>query len=191
MSETTERAVLAGGCFWGMQDLIRKRPGVISTRVGYTGGDVEQRDLPQPWLPCRGDRDHLRSGAGVVPVTARVLLPDPRSDAPRTDRATTSARAIGRRSSTPTSTSERSPRTPSPTSMRPASGPARWSPRSHPLARSGKPSPSTRTTSSAIPPATPATSSARTGSSRAATPPSDPSPRGGTAAAAERAGCSL
>ena len=38
MSE--ERAVLAGGCFWGMQDLIRRYDGVISTRVGYTGGDV-------------------------------------------------------------------------------------------------------------------------------------------------------
>jgi peptide-methionine (S)-S-oxide reductase len=40
VSETTETAILAGGCFWGMQDLIRKRPGVISTRVGYSGGDV-------------------------------------------------------------------------------------------------------------------------------------------------------
>ena len=35
-----ERAILAGGCFWGMQDLIRRQEGVISTRAGYTGGDV-------------------------------------------------------------------------------------------------------------------------------------------------------
>ena len=37
---TEERAVLAGGCFWGMQDLIRRYDGVISTRVGYSGGDI-------------------------------------------------------------------------------------------------------------------------------------------------------
>ena len=37
----TECAVLAGGCFWGMQDLIRKMDGVVGTRVGYTGGDVK------------------------------------------------------------------------------------------------------------------------------------------------------
>jgi peptide-methionine (S)-S-oxide reductase len=40
MTQETERAILAGGCFWGMQDLIRRMSGVVSTRVGYTGGDV-------------------------------------------------------------------------------------------------------------------------------------------------------
>ncbi len=53
---TQERAVLAGGCFWGMQDLIRRLDGVISTRVGYTGGDVpnatyRKRRLSQPGFP--------------------------------------------------------------------------------------------------------------------------------------------
>jgi peptide-methionine (S)-S-oxide reductase len=40
MTQSSETAILAGGCFWGMQDLIRRLPGVLSTRVGYTGGEV-------------------------------------------------------------------------------------------------------------------------------------------------------
>lgn len=49
MTPGTETAVLAGGCFWGMQDLIRRQPGVVTTRVGYTGGQNERatyRDHP-------------------------------------------------------------------------------------------------------------------------------------------------
>lgn len=42
-----QRAVLAGGCFWGMQDPVRKQPGIVSTRVGYTGGDDPERHLSQ------------------------------------------------------------------------------------------------------------------------------------------------
>jgi peptide-methionine (S)-S-oxide reductase len=41
MTASNERAILAGGCFWGMQDLLRRYPGIISTRVGYTGGHVQ------------------------------------------------------------------------------------------------------------------------------------------------------
>src|ERR1700689_5722096 len=43
MSSSHETAILAGGCFWGMQDLLRRYPGVISTRVGYVGGQVSNR----------------------------------------------------------------------------------------------------------------------------------------------------
>ena len=54
MTRSTERAVLAGGCFWGMQDLFRRHPGVISTRVGYAGGHV-------PNATYRNHGDHAES----------------------------------------------------------------------------------------------------------------------------------
>ena len=41
-----QKAILAGGCFWGMQDLIRRQIGVLTTRVGYTGGDVVNATYP-------------------------------------------------------------------------------------------------------------------------------------------------
>jgi peptide-methionine (S)-S-oxide reductase len=46
MSENTERAILAGGCFWGVQELLRDKDGVISTRAGYSGGDVPNATYP-------------------------------------------------------------------------------------------------------------------------------------------------
>jgi len=90
---TQERAVLAGGCFWGMQDLIRRHDGVISTRVGYTGGDVPN-------------------------ATYRKFTIQPRETA----RAMTSGQAIARRSSTRARNRGASLRIRSPTSMPPVFG---------------------------------------------------------------------
>jgi peptide-methionine (S)-S-oxide reductase len=76
----TERAVLAGGCFWGMQDLIRKMDGVVSTRVGYSGGDV-------PNATYRNHGTHAEAIEIVfdpAKLSYRKLLefflPDPRPD---------------------------------------------------------------------------------------------------------------
>jgi peptide-methionine (S)-S-oxide reductase len=58
----TETAVLAGGCFWGMQQLIRRRPGVLSTRVGYTGGDVPNATYRNHRGPLGGQLAPTRTG---------------------------------------------------------------------------------------------------------------------------------
>ena len=64
MAVPQERAVLAGGCFWGMQDLIRKMPGVLGTRVGYTGGEV----------PHATYRNHGRHAEGIEIVFDPAVL---------------------------------------------------------------------------------------------------------------------
>ena len=74
----TETAVLAGGCFWGMEDLIRKRPGVIDTRVGYTGGDVPNATYRNHGTHAEAIEIVYDPATGVVPRPAGVLLPDPR-----------------------------------------------------------------------------------------------------------------
>src|SRR3954453_3843368 len=67
---TTEKAVLAGGCFWGMQDMFRRLRGVVSTRVGYTGGD-----LPDP--SCCNHQGHAEAIEIIFDpavVTYRAIL---------------------------------------------------------------------------------------------------------------------
>jgi peptide-methionine (S)-S-oxide reductase len=112
----TERAVLAGGCFWGMQDLIRRRPGVISTRVGYTGDEA----TPNATYRRHGDHaeaieiifDPTRTASGTS-WNVFFQIHDPTT---WTGRATTAVAATGRRSSSPATSSGAWRRTPSPTS---------------------------------------------------------------------------
>ena len=77
MTDHAETAILAGGCFWGVQELLRQRDGVFSTRVGYTGGRTTTRPIATTLVMPRRSRssstrrDHLPGHPGV-------LLPDPR-----------------------------------------------------------------------------------------------------------------
>ena len=156
-----ERAVLAGGCFWGMQDLIRKMDGVISTRVGYSGGDVANatyrhhgthaeaievifdparlsyRTLLEFFFQVHDPTTRNRQGNDVgMSYRSAIYYHQRRAEAGR--------RGHDRR--------RRMPR---------ASGRAASSPRWRRQVRSGRPSPSTRTTCSGSRTATPATSSGR------------------------------
>ena len=124
MSATTEKAILAGGCFWGMQDLIRKRPGVLSTRVGYTGGDVANATY----------RNHGNHAEAIeITFDPRVTsyremlefffqIHDPTT---RNRQGNDMGRATARRSSTSATSRSGWPRTRSPTSRPRACGRAR------------------------------------------------------------------
>ena len=83
---TEERAVLAGGCFWGMQDLIRRQPGVISTRVGYTGGTVRNAT----YRNHEGHAEAIEIVFDSAKTSYRTLLEfffqDPRPDYPQSPR---------------------------------------------------------------------------------------------------------
>ena len=83
MAGSTERAVLAGGCFWGMQDLIRRYPGVISTRVGYTGGEVANATYRNHGNHAEAIEITFDPREDQLPHAARVLLSDSRSDDPK------------------------------------------------------------------------------------------------------------
>lgn len=58
--ENLKKAYVAGGCFWGMEDLFRVRPGVKDTEVGYLGGAKRKPDLSEPSQPCRRVGNYLR-----------------------------------------------------------------------------------------------------------------------------------
>ena len=80
MATTTERAILAGGCFWGMQQLVQRFPGVVSTRVGYSGGDVKNATYRNHGTHAEAIEITFDPEQNELPQSAGVLLPDPRSD---------------------------------------------------------------------------------------------------------------
>ena len=121
MSDNAETAILAGGCFWPAQELLRHREGVISTRVGYTGGENDNpTDEDHPGhaeaVEIVFDPERI-SYRGLLEFFFQIHRPD-LGDA-------SSAPAIAPRSSIRPTSSARSPRTRSPTSTPQASGPAR------------------------------------------------------------------
>jgi methionine-S-sulfoxide reductase len=153
---TTGTAILAGGCFWGIQDLIRLLPGVESTRVGYTGGHNKH--------PTYGNHP---GHAEAIEITYDPTKTDYRAvwefffqiHDPTTKNRQGNDVGTSYRSAISISMTIRSAlhATPSPRSTHRDAGPPRWSPRSRRPASSGKPNPNTKTTCSATRAATPAT----------------------------------
>lgn len=69
-----EIAILAGGCFWGMEDLVRKLPGVIDTHVGYTGGALKNADYKQVKTGATGHAEAIKIRFDSSKTTYRALL---------------------------------------------------------------------------------------------------------------------
>lgn len=69
-----EIAIMAGGCFWGMEDLIRKLPGVIETHVGYTGGDLDSPEYKQVKTGATGHAEAIRISYDPTQISYRLLL---------------------------------------------------------------------------------------------------------------------
>ena len=80
MSAPTERAILAGGCFWGVQDLLRRYPGVISTRVGYSGGDVRNATYRNHGTHAEAIEVIFNPQVISYRQAAGIFFPDSRSD---------------------------------------------------------------------------------------------------------------
>ena len=79
MTVSAERAILAGGCFWGVQDLLRRYPGVISTRVGYTGGEVPNATYRNHGNHAEAVEITFDPQSHQLSKAAGILFPDPRS----------------------------------------------------------------------------------------------------------------
>lgn len=71
---TEQIAILAGGCFWGMEDLIRKLPGVTATKVGYTGGDLDNPDYNRVKTGRTGHAEAIRIAFDPAITSYRALL---------------------------------------------------------------------------------------------------------------------
>jgi peptide-methionine (S)-S-oxide reductase len=70
----TETAILAGGCFWGMEDLIRKLPGVVETQVGYTGGRTKNATYKEVKTGSTGHAEAIRITYDPSKTSYRALL---------------------------------------------------------------------------------------------------------------------
>ena len=141
MSENTETAIVAGGCFWPAQELLRHRDGVIATRVGYTGRGERPPDRGQPSRSRRGGRGFFDPGRTSY---RNILEFSSRSTRPASAKRL-SATIAAPRSSAPATSSARSPRTRSPAPR--ASGAPGSRPRSAKQVPSERPRPRIRTTS--------------------------------------------